>query len=56
MKRATRKKIVQAAGFLALRTAMFLVLAVLLVFLYDIGRKGGGAISWEFLSQAPGRA
>jgi len=28
-------------------------LAVLLLFLYDIGRKGAGAISWEFLSQAP---
>ncbi len=53
MKRSTRKSIVQAIGFLALRTAMALVLAVLLLFLYDIGKKGGGAISWEFLSQAP---
>jgi phosphate transport system permease protein len=53
MKRATRKSIAQAIGFLALRAAMALVLAVLLLFLYDIGRKGGGAISWEFLSQAP---
>jgi phosphate transport system permease protein len=23
------------------------------LFLFDIGKKGGGAISWEFLSQAP---
>ncbi len=53
MTRSTRKKIVQVAGFLALRTAMGLVLAVLVLFLYDIGKKGGGAISWEFLSQAP---
>ncbi|OGD15797.1 MAG: phosphate ABC transporter, permease protein PstA [Candidatus Aminicenantes bacterium RBG_16_66_30] len=55
MRRSTRKKLVQAAGFLALRVAMGLVLAVLVLFLYDIGRKGGGAISWEFLSQAPRR-
>lgn len=55
MKTSTRKGIVQAVGFFALRAAMGLVLAVLLLFLYDIGRKGGGAISWEFLSQAPRR-
>jgi phosphate transport system permease protein len=36
-----------------LRICLYLVLAILLLFLYDIGRKGGGAISWEFLSQAP---
>jgi phosphate transport system permease protein len=53
MRPATRKKIVQAVGFMALRAAMFLVLAVLLLFLYDIGKKGGGSITWEFLSQAP---
>jgi len=53
VKRATRKKIVQAAGFFLLRACLHLVLAVLLLFLYDIGRKGGGAISWEFLTQAP---
>lgn len=55
MTRSTRKKFVQAAGFLALRAAMGLVLAVIFLFLYDIGTKGGGAISWEFLSQAPRR-
>ena len=53
MKPATRKAIVQGVGFFMLRVAMALVLAVLILFLYDIGKKGGGAISWEFLSQAP---
>ncbi|MEN6559817.1 MAG: phosphate ABC transporter permease PstA [Acidobacteriota bacterium] len=53
MKRAARKNVIQALGFLALRLSMALVLAVLILFLYDIGSKGGGAISWEFLSQAP---
>jgi len=55
MKTSTRKGIVQAVGFLALRAAMGLVLGVLLLFLYDIGKKGGGAISWEFLTEAPRR-
>jgi phosphate transport system permease protein len=53
MKRTTRKKVVQFLGFFMLRVCLYLVLAVLLLFLYDIGRKGGGAISWEFLTQAP---
>jgi phosphate transport system permease protein len=53
MKQATQKKVAQFLGFFALRTCLYLVLAILLLFLYDIGRKGGGAISWEFLSQAP---
>ncbi len=55
MKRSTRKAIAQALGFLALRVCLYLVLAVLLLFLYDIGRRGAGAISWEFLSAAPRR-
>lgn len=55
MTQAARKTIVQAIGFLALRVAMGLVLAVLVLFLLDIGKKGGGAISWEFLSQPPRR-
>jgi phosphate transport system permease protein len=42
-------------GFLALRASVGVVLAILFLFLYDIGRKGGGTISWEFLSQAPRR-
>ena len=53
MKQGTQKKVAQFLGFFALRTCLYLVLAVLLLFLYDIGRKGGGAISWEFLTQAP---
>jgi phosphate transport system permease protein len=48
-----RKKIIQFIGFFILRGCMYFVLAVLLLFLYDIGRKGGGVISWEFLTAAP---
>lgn len=50
-----KKKIIQFIGFLLLRFCLYTVLAVLLLFLYDIGKKGGGAISWEFLSQPPRR-
>jgi len=50
---STRKKIVQTLGFLALRLAMGLVLAVLALFLYDIISKGQGAVTWEFLTKAP---
>ncbi len=50
-----RKKITQFIGFFILRGCMYLVLAVLLLFLYDIGKKGGGVISWEFLTAAPRR-
>ena len=53
MKQAAQKKVAQFIGFFMLRTCLTLVLAILLLFLYDIGRKGGGAISWEFLTQAP---
>jgi len=48
-----KKKIIEFLGFFCLRVCVYLVLAVILLFLYDIGSKGGGAISWEFLSQAP---
>jgi ABC-type spermidine/putrescine transport system permease subunit II len=50
-----KKKVVQFIAFFLLRVCLYTVLAVLLIFLYDIGRKGGGAISWEFLSQPPRR-
>jgi phosphate transport system permease protein len=50
-----RKKIIQFIGFFILRGCMYFVLAVLLLFLYDIGKKGGGVISWEFLTAAPRR-
>jgi len=53
VKPAAQKKVAQFIGFFTLRICLYLVLAVLLLFLYDIGRKGAGAISWEFLSQAP---
>ncbi len=53
MTSSTRKKFVQALGFLALRLAMALVLAVLALFLYDIISKGQGAVTWEFLTEAP---
>jgi phosphate transport system permease protein len=50
-----RKKLAQFAGFLFLRASLVLVLAVLLLLLYDIGNKGGSAISWEFLTHGPRR-
>jgi phosphate transport system permease protein len=50
-----RKKVIQFIGFFILRGFMYFVLAVLLLFLYDIGRKGGGVINWEFLTAAPRR-
>jgi phosphate transport system permease protein len=50
-----KKKVVQFVGFLLLRVCLYTVLAILLLFLYDIGRKGGGSISWEFVSQPPRR-
>ena len=50
-----KKKVIEFLGFFGLRVCVYLVLAVILLFLYDIGSKGGGAISWEFLSQSPRR-
>jgi phosphate transport system permease protein len=50
-----KKKVVQFIGFMLLRFCLYTVLAILLLFLYDIGKKGGGVISWEFLSQPPRR-
>jgi phosphate transport system permease protein len=50
-----KKKIVQFVGFFLLRVCLYLVLAVLLIILYDIGSKGAGSISWEFLSKPPRR-
>ncbi|MDW7761009.1 MAG: phosphate ABC transporter permease PstA [Acidobacteriota bacterium] len=49
------RKIAQFAGFMLLRICLYMVLAILFVFLYDIVSKGGSVISWEFLSQAPRR-
>jgi phosphate transport system permease protein len=50
-----KKKVIEFFGFLSLRICVGLVFAALLVFLYDIGSKGGGTLSWEFVSQAPRR-
>lgn len=50
-----KKKVIQFIGFMLLRFCLYTVLAVLLLFLYDIGKKGGGAISLEFLTQPPRR-
>lgn len=50
-----KKKIIEFIGFFGLRVCVYLVFAALLVFLYDIGSKGGGTLSWEFISQAPRR-
>jgi len=50
-----KKKIVQFLAFFLLRASVYLVLAVILLFLYDIGSKGGGSVNWEFLSKAPRR-
>jgi len=50
-----KKKIVEFFGFFLLRVCLYMVLAVLLLFLYDVGKKGGGTVTWQFLSQAPRR-
>jgi phosphate transport system permease protein len=50
-----KKRVFEFIGFFILRICVYLVFAVLLVFLYDIGSKGASSISWEFLSQAPRR-
>lgn len=50
-----KKKIAQFIAFFLLRASVYLVLAVLLLFLHDIGSKGGGAVTWEFLTRAPRR-
>jgi phosphate transport system permease protein len=50
-----KKAAVQAVGFIVLRIALVLVLAVIIFILADIGIKGSGTISWEFLSKPPRR-
>jgi len=50
-----KKRVIQFMGFLFLRACLYAVLAILLILLYDIGKNGGGAISWEFISQPPRR-
>jgi phosphate transport system permease protein len=47
------KQVEQFIGFTILRLCVSLVILILLVILYDIFSKGGGRISWEFLTAAP---
>ncbi|MGQ9800345.1 MAG: phosphate ABC transporter permease PstA [Candidatus Saccharicenans sp.] len=54
-RRNFRGQLIEFLGFLALRISVYSVLFVLLYFFYDLGSKGFGAISWEFLSQVPRR-
>jgi len=50
-----RKAIIQALGFFMLRLCLYFVVGILLLFLYDLGKKGGRVINWEFLTQPPQR-
>jgi len=50
-----RKAIIQALGFFMLRLCLYFVVGILLLFLYDLGKKGGRVINWEFLTQPPRR-
>ncbi len=47
------KEIKQAIGFAILRTAAFLVVFILALIIFDIARKGIGALSWDFITEAP---
>jgi phosphate transport system permease protein len=50
-----KKAAAQVVGFSVLRLSLFVVLAILIYILADIGTKGAGTITWEFISQAPRR-
>ena len=50
-----KKKFYEFIGFFSLRVCVYLVFGALLIFLYDIGSKGGSTLSWEFITQAPRR-
>jgi len=50
-----KKALFQAMGFFVLRLCVYFVLFILLLFVYDLLKKGGGVISWEFLTQPPRR-
>lgn len=47
------KHLEQIFGFNLLRLCISFVIFVLIIILWDIVSKGGGAISWEFLSENP---
>lgn len=48
-----KSKIKEQFGFTLLRLSGLFVVFILFIILYDIGSKGIGVISWEFLSQMP---
>jgi phosphate transport system permease protein len=50
-----KKDVAQALGFFLLRLCLGLVLFILILFLYDIIRKGAGSLTWEFLTKPPRR-
>jgi len=52
-KKKDAKYWMQVLGFNFLRLCMGLVVLILIVIFYDIISKGGGQISWAFLSQSP---
>ena len=53
--RIRKKAVGQVFGFFFLLVCLSIVLAVLLLFLFDIGRKGAGSITWDFLTEPPRR-
>jgi phosphate transport system permease protein len=55
LKPAAKKKFIQGLGFFVLRICLSIVLAVLLLILYDVGKKGGATVSWKFLTELPRR-
>ena len=48
-----KRKITEKIGFVLLRLAAMFVVVMLAFILYDIFSKGGGVISWEFITQKP---
>ena len=50
---AKSRRIQEFLGFWSLRFCMLAVMAILVVIFYDIITKGGGIISWDFLTQSP---
>lgn len=48
-----QKQFIQILGFNFLRMCMFIVIAALIVILYDITSKGIGSVNWEFLTAMP---
>ncbi len=50
-----KKAAAEFLGFALLRLSLVLVLAALILFLFDIVRKGGGQLTWAFVSELPRR-